>query len=233
MNINPINNTKYNNSFGHFEDNSVNPYSKKQKAVIATTTALGVGVASAILAKKAGYSLAPKKMFSNIKNSYLAKVKYEAKEVISIGVGSCLGGLAGGLMVDKDKNNRKAKFRESIMQIGNISIPIMTVSAFAEYGERVCSKLGNKKAALGKAGFGVLGIYAGVILANNLMNKLGDVMFKNQRGRGVKATDYSAHLDDMVVAANCVSKHPIIHAIGRIIPIALMFAGNEVGNKKS
>ena len=64
------------------------------------------------------------------------------------------------------------------------------------------------------------------------MNLLSNAIFKDKsQERGVKATDFSAHLDDAIVAANCVSKHPIIHAIARVVPLALMFAGNEVGNK--
>ena len=63
-------------------------------------------------------------MFKNIKNSYLAKVFYEWPEVTAIGAGSCLGGLAGGYLIDKNKENRKAKQREAIMHFGNIAIPI-------------------------------------------------------------------------------------------------------------
>ena len=48
-------------------------------------------------------------MFKNIKKSYLGTVKYEIKEVIGIGAGSCLGGLAGGYLIDKNKENRKGK----------------------------------------------------------------------------------------------------------------------------
>ena len=126
MNISPVN---YNpQSFKHFgETEQKNPYSKKQRAVVAGMSALGTLASCAILAKRAGYSLNPSKMFKNIKNSYLAKVQYHDEQVIPIGVGSVLGGLAGGYMIDKDKRARKEKRREALMQIGNISIPILTV----------------------------------------------------------------------------------------------------------
>lgn len=210
--------------FGH-GDKSENHYTKGQKAFIACTTALGVAGSLAILSKKAGNSIKPNKIFKNIKNSYLAKVQYHDKEVITIGAGSCLGGLAGGYLIDKNPENRKAKRREAVMQLGNISIPILTVEGFANI-----AKKWNKTA---RSLFAVAGIFAGVYLANILMNTFSNVLFKSKSGeRGVKATDFSAHLDDAVVAASYVSDAKIVHYIARIIPLALMFAGNEVGCKE-
>ena len=223
MNISPVNyNTQ---SFKHFgETEQKNPYSKKQRAVVAGMSALGTAVSCAILAKKAGYSLKPSKMFKNIKNSYLAKIHYHDEQVIPIGVGSVLGGLVGGYMIDKDKHARKEKRREALMQIGNISIPILTV----DFLSGKLKKYGKVAQSTGA----VAGIFAGVYLANIVMNRVNNFIFRQKEGRDMKITDFSAHLDDAVVAASYVSQHPIVHAISRVIPIALMIPGNEVGNKK-
>ena len=215
--------------FGHGSDHKENHYMTKEKAIVATTTALGVVGSIALLAafaKKPNggkYSFNPKKMFTNIKDSYLAQVKFHDKEVISIGAGSCLGGLAGGYIIDKNKENRKAKRREALMQIGNVSIPILTVEGAA--------KLSKNMGKVAKTCFAGCGLIIGVYMANFLMNILSNALFKNTNGRDVKATDFSAHLDDMVVAANYISDAKIVHYIARLIPLALMFAGNEVGNK--
>lgn len=217
--INIYNNT----SFGHRTSEKKSPYSKKDKLIIAGMTTLGTAASCAILAKRAGYSLNPSKMFKNIKNSYLAKVVYHDEEVIPIGIGSALGGLAGGYMVDKNPENRRAKRRETLMQIGNVSIPILTV----DFLSKKCKKYGKVAQACGAIG----GIIGGVYLANFAMNKLNDLLFRSKTDRGIKATDFSAHLDDTVVAASYISSSPIVHWIARIIPIALMCAGNEVGNK--
>ena len=223
MNISPVN---YNpQSFKHFgETEQKNPYSKKQRAVVAGMSALGTAVSCAILAKKAGYSLNPSKMFKNIKNSYLARIHYRDKQVIPIGVGSVLGGLAGGYMIDKNKRARKEKRREALMQIGNISIPILTVDFLS-------GKL-EKYGKAAQSAVAVAGIFAGVYLANIVMNRVNNFIFRQKEGRDMKITDFSAHLDDAVVAASYVSQHPIVHAISRVIPAALMIPGNEVGNKK-
>lgn len=224
MQINPVKIQEP--KFGHSHNFKDNSYSTKQKAIVAATTALGVAASSAILAKKAGYSLNPSKMFKNIKNSYLAKVEFHDKEVISLGAGSCLGGLAGGYIVDKNPHNRRSKNREAVMQIGNISIPIITVEQFAKFGE----KFGKVQKGIAA----VAGIFVGVYLANFLMNKFSNFVFQNKSDeRDVKATDFSAHLDDMVVAASCISDNKYVQGIARVIPFALMIPGFEVGTKKS
>ena len=230
MQITPVslnNSIRKEQTFGHGHDFLNSGYSKKDKAIVAGTTALGVAASLGVLAKMAGHSVNPVKViksFKNIKNSYLAKVKYHEKEVITIGAGSALGGLAGGYIIDKNPENRKAKRRETLMQIGNVSIPIITVEAFAKLGDRF------GKAA--KSLSAIAGIFAGVYLANFLMNHLSNAIFKSDKGaRGVKGTDFSAHLDDMVVAASYISDAKPVYLISRVIPLALLFAGNEVGNK--
>ena len=226
MNISSIN--YHSPEFKHFGEAEQNgqPYSKKQKLIIAGMSAVGTAASCAILAKRAGYSLNPSKIFNlkNIKNSYLAKVKYHDEQVIPIGVGSILGGLAGGYMVDKDPNARKEKRREALMQVGNVSIPILTVDFLSE-------KLG-KYGKVAKTCGAVAGIFAGVYLANIIMNRVNNFIFNKKEGRDMKLTDFSAHVDDAVVAASYVSSSPIVDKIERIIPIVLMIPGNEVGNKK-
>lgn len=206
-----------------FAGKTNNYYSKKDKRIVAATTALGVTAATAILAKRAGYSLNPVKMFKNFKNSYLAKVKYEWPEVIAIGAGSCLGGLAGGYIIDKDKGNRRAKNREALMHFGNISIPILTVGMLVD-------KVFKDSKPMAKAVAGIGGVIGGIYLANFVMNKLCNSLFQDKSNeRGVEVTDLPAHLDDVVVAANYISDAKPIKLLGRIIPLALMVAGNEVG----
>lgn len=233
MHLNPINYNKniHNKdfkkeaSFKHKSSNK-NNYSKKDKVIVATTTALGVCASLAALAKCKGYSLNPKKMFKNIKNSYLAKVKYEMKEVIAIGAGSCLGGLAGGYLIDKNKENRKAKQREALMHFGNISIPIIIVDLLVD-------KVFEKAKPMQKAVAGLLGVTAGIFVANIIMNKFCNLLLNDKSNeRGVKLTDLPAHLDDVAVSAGYIfPKSNFVHKLTRIIPLALMVAGNEVGAK--
>ena len=165
-------------------------------------------------------------MFKNIKKSYLATADFEAKEVIAMGAGSCIGGLAGGYIVDKNPDNRKAKRREAIMQIGNVSIPILFVHIINRNIFKKSSETVKAIASLG-------GVMLGVATANLVMNRLNNLIFNEKTGEGrkMKVTDFSAHLDDVVVAASYISKADWVHAIGRLVPAALVIPGLEVGHK--
>ena len=218
--------TYENPQFGHVHSIKDSGYKPSEKAIIAGTTTIGVLSSLALLAKCAKYSLKPSKMFKNIKNSYLAQTNFEAKEVIAMGAGSCLGGLAGGFIVDKNKDNRNAKLRETIMQVGNVSIPILTVHLLIKKVFKNASKGVKALAGLG-------GVIAGVTIGNFVMNRLNNILFNEKHGEGrkMKVTDFSAHLDDFVVAASYISKSDFVHSVGRIIPLALIIPGLEVGNK--
>lgn len=238
MQINSTTNyTNVNSSFGHGNPWSDSPYNKKEQAIIAGTTALGVATAFALLAKGEKYSLNPQKMFKNFKKSYFYNVEYDEKPVIAIGAGSCLGGLTGGYLVDHDKENRKAKLRETLLQVANISVPIIFVVWAAKAGKKFGQKFFEKgsketmRTKIPKALGGIAGLFAGVYTANIIGNKINEKLFNRGKGRPVQASDFSAHLDDFCVAANQISSHSIVHWISRCVPFALMIAGNEVGNK--
>lgn len=220
--------TPVSRSFGHGNCYSESSYSTKEKLAITSCATLGVLASIALMAKHAGYSLNPAKLFKNIKKSYLATTDFKAKEVIIMGAGSCLGGLAGGYMIDKNPANRRAKRRETLMQIGNVSIPILTVDLLVD-------KLLKHKSEGIRAVAGLCGVAIGVTISNILMNKINNIIFKEKKGegRGVKVTDYSAHLDDVVVAASYISKADWVHAIGRLVPAALIIPGIEVGHKQA
>ena len=208
-------------NFGH--EHNTNNYDFKQKAIIATTSTIGVLSSLVILAKHAGYSINPSKMFKNIKKSYLATADFEAKEVIAMGAGSCLGGLIGGYLVDKDPKNRQAKRRETIMQIGNVSIPILFVHLI---NKKIFAKSSETVKALASLG----GVMLGVMTSNIVMNKLNNIIFDEKAGDGrkMKFTDFSAHLDDVVVAANYISKDDWVRAIGRLVPAARTQSSFEI-----
>ena len=238
MRLTPINYKSFNNpegssikpSFGHGGDPFwKSDYSTKDKFIVATTTAVGVTGSLLALAKHQGYSIKPKSFFR-----YLKTTPIEFKEVISMGLGTCLGGLAGGYIIDKNPLNRKAKNREAIMQMGNISIPIGTVAL----AKLLCDTLMvSEKTLKGKSTrtFSSLGAIAGgIYLANYTMNKVSTHLFKDKsQERGVKGTDLFPHIDDVLVSGEYILPgNKWVRKISRIVPFALMVAGNEIGNKK-
>lgn len=239
MRLTPINNNMVKNNtgslnkpaFGHGgEPFWKSDYSTKDKLIVAGTTGLGVVGSLALLTKAQGYKL-------NLKNfgKYFKNADFLFKEIVAIGAGSCLGGLAGGYIIDKNPINRKAKRRESVMQIGNITIPIATVAGT----NKICDMLKvSEKTTKGQATRAVacLGaIVGGIYLANFTMNKLSNALFKNKtEERDVKATDLAPHFDDVLASAKYVApKSQVVHYVSRLVPFALLVAGNEVGNKKA
>jgi len=237
MNVSPIKQNKI--SFGHNNPWADSPYDNKKKAIVAGTTALGALAGMACHAKYKGYSLNPKRMFKNINKSYWNKIDFDDGPVITIGAGSCLGGLAGGYIIDKDRENRKAKKREAFLQITNISLPILTTVHLGKLGEKIGNKYWDKgrpeklqtyRTKLPKGAFALTGLFGGVFLANIIANKINEFIFHQGKGRPVQATDFSAHLDDFCVTARQISKSKITDYVQKLVPFALMIAGNEIGN---
>ena len=248
MQLNPINiNSK--NTFGHNNPWADSPYDNSKKRTVIYTTALGVFTGMACHAKYKGFSLNPKKIFGtslspkkiyqNLKNSYWGKIKFDDEPVIAIGAGSCLGGLAGGYLIDKDKENRKSKKREALLQMTNITLPIVFTTRMAKWGQQLGNKYWDKsrpknshtfRTKVPQGIFAMAGLFAGVFTANIVANKINEKIFHQGKGRPVQASDFSAHLDDFCVAAQQIHDGGIIKAVSRLVPIALMVAGNEVGN---
>lgn len=239
MNITPI--ASYKNvlkieprkeiAFGHGNESFwKSDYSIKDKLIVASTTALGVASSLLALAKFQGYKLKPKNFLE-----YLKKADFLFKEIVAMGVGTCLGGLVGGYIIDKDSQNRKAKCREAVMQIGNITIPIGTVAG----ANKICDLLKvSQESAKGQANRTIASLGAiigGIYLANYAMNKVSNCIFKNKsEERDVKGTDLFPHIDDVLASAKYVArKSQVVHYVQRIVPFALMVAGNEIGNKKA
>lgn len=187
-------------------------YNKMQRTCIATTTALGVLGGMTLLAKHKHQSLP----------QYWKKCNFDDIPVITIGASSCTGGFIGGCLVDK--NNYKAKLKEAILQITNISLPIITTVH--------CAKFGKKFGKIPQAIAGVVGLLTGMVVGNKVANKINETIFNNKDGRGIQATDFSAHFDDFCVAIKQIADNKGTHLISRFVPFALMVAGNEVGNAR-
>lgn len=205
-------------------------YTTGQKSLVATTTALGVLGSLLTLSKCRGNSIKPKAFLK-----YLKTMPIKFTEVVTMGLGTCLGGLAGGYLIDSNPVNRQAKRREAIMQMGNITIPIGTVK-LADIALNLL-KVGKdsikQKSIRAITSLGA--IIAGIYLANYAMNKVSNVIFKEDSNeRGVKGTDLFPHIDDVLSSGEYIlENNKYIRSIGRIVPFALMVPGNEIGNKKA
>uniref|UniRef100_UPI0040286FAD hypothetical protein n=1 Tax=Candidatus Scatousia sp. TaxID=3085663 RepID=UPI0040286FAD len=132
MPINKISSVNNNSlSFGNNNKSEQKKHSMLKPAVV-TASALGVGTAYALIAKKQGFSLNPSKILKTpVKDWSLFKlydkkqpdrtlINLEEKEILALAGGSVTGGLTGGILFD-DKKNIKAKTREAVNQfLGNV-----------------------------------------------------------------------------------------------------------------
>lgn len=215
------------------------------KVGVFFTTLAGVLAAMAITLKGKGYSLKPMEFFKG-----LTHVKYEEGEVeklvMKLAVGSVGGGLIGGAIFDK-KENRKAKYREAIIQlVGNIGTPLACVAGgmrlFKKFEPKIHSAMEklpeSMKFLKSEKGKGIPSVIAsacclitGIFAGNKIGNTINKVVFKCDEKRTLKITDMSPHIDDLGIATSFVvpPESAIGHIITRIIPAALMIAGFSTG----
>lgn len=238
--------------------------SNKLKVGVFLTTLAGVVVAHAAILKTKGYSLNPSKIIKTpIKEWGVFGAVYEGEEFAKLkvksvkdfikkypveslvgttAIGSVAGGLIGGKMFDK-KENMKAKYRESIIQlVGNVATPLLCVSlglrGFKKIKPQIVKYIPDvKNAKLDKIFKGIPGVLAttislvcGIFLGNKVGNSINKHVFKCDDNRKIKVADMSPHIDDLCLSLSLVAANsPIGGYVTRVIPAALMIAGFSTG----
>ena len=121
------------------------------------------------------------------------------------------------------------------MQFGNILIPIGTVKLTDMALNAL--KIGTKsvKETSIRAITTIGAVVAGIYIANFAMNKISNILFKdNSNERGIKGTDLFPHVDDLLASGGYIlPDSKLVKQLGRVVPFALMVPGNEIGNKKA
>lgn len=219
---------------------NVSKYNKRDKKHIKAASIAGsaIGIAGAVagiysMAKKGNPSLA----FRNL--------NYEEKDVLLIGAGSVLGGLTGGLLADKDKDNVKPKLREASQQFfGNMACPIGLLALSNHILDTTNFQLpklsvSNPAAKAINPVLGVLpkvvmtigSLIGGMELGNKIMNNVNDKIFNEKVKHKVEAEDYLVHADDLCLTANMLLKDaPAISTItSKILPLTFIVAGAKTG----
>lgn len=183
-----------------------------------------------------------------------------AAKIISIATGSVAGGFAGGALVDKE--NLRAKKREVLSQLlGDVIVPITCVWAgakvFKHYEKTlqdVMPKIRNDLKIFGKviaknskftnalntisenipnaiATIGSLAI--GIIAGNKVSNEINEKLYHKKVERGIKATDFAPHVDDLCLSISMVNSGSSLGTkLGRVIPFALLVPGYETGTAR-
>ena len=118
--------------------NSINTNNQnKQKIKISSAIGSAIGIA---LTVGGVYALSKK----NNPNINFKNLNYEEKDILMIGAGSILGGLASGLYADKNEKNKIPKIREALQQFfGGLVCPITILSIANKIYQKSNFKLPN------------------------------------------------------------------------------------------
>ncbi len=207
--------------------------SLKRKVLLSSVA--GVAIASAFVAKKQGFSLNPKVIFSQSpknwamfkifskKNPDAKLMEIEEKEILTLAGASALGGLAGGAAFD-DKKYFKGKLRETVNQLlGNVLVPVICVSGVSHFYDKNKAKIlsyvpqapglsgkGIKYfnkilKALPSAALTVLGLGVGIVAGNKLSNFINEKIYHKHVERKIKKTDFAPHVDDLSMAVTLMA----------------------------
>lgn len=242
-------NTNGETTFKHAKEEQKAPTKVKIGAAIGTLT--GVALAMLWTFKSKSKYIDGIKETKNLKDYWhnLTHIKYidetpdkkatwELEKLISrLTLGSVGGGLVAGSVVDK-RENRKAKFREAIIQvIGNIYTPLLCVDGGIRVFEKVADekiikalKLGEKTKGIPKAIISLGCLAGGLVVGNKVGNTINEKAFHVKDNRKIKLADLSPQIDDACVAVSLVAANSSIgEYVSRVIPAALMIAGYSTG----
>lgn len=210
----------------------------RTKVAVASTVGSAVGIAASVagiyaMAKKGNPSLA------------LKKLMYQEKDVFILGAGAIAGGLAGGLIADKNKENVVPKVREAAQQmIGNTLFPVSFLAVGNKILEKTNLKLPKLKSsskpaqvintvlsALPKIVVTLASLTAGAQVGNKVVNTVNNKIFKEDVKRVVAAEDMLVHTDDICLATSMLAKNtPKIASFSNaILPATFIVAGAKTG----
>lgn len=151
-------------------------------------------------------------------------------KILSTAGGAILGGLAGGCIVDKNKEDRKEKVKEGLFEMTNITIPTLLVAGTMKFMQ---SKKLDK--GIGKFAPVILGLGAGIPVAQKISNTISKTIFKDKgEERKFKPTDLLVHSDDLIEML-VLLKIPFVKQLQIDKILALIYAkcGYETGTKDS
>ena len=222
----------------------IEPKNKQQNKAVVTAASVA-GSALGIAGTVAGlYAMAKK---GNPAAS-LMNLKFAEKDVLLIGAGSVLGGLTGGLIADKNKENVKPKLREASQQFfGNTLFPIVSSTLANNALDKSGFKLPqiNSNSKWAKVANTILGaapkvvvtvgsLVGGMGLGNIVMNAVNNKIFKEDVKNSVAPEDMLVHSDDICMTANMLFKDAkvVSSVTSKALPLTMLLPGAKTGMKQ-
>ena len=150
------------------------------------------------------------------------------KQILLSVTGSILGGLAAGISMDKNKENRNSKYKEAIYGFANCLVPIGLITG----AEKVAKNMGKELTLPLRAGIVAAGVAGGMVAANKISNTVNKHIFKeeNFEERKTKPTDILIHADD-ILGVMAISGVPFAKQLGMTLPLIYSHVGYESGTQ--
>lgn len=205
------------------------PHSKPQKFSALSLIGSAVGVVSALLFF--GKKQNPDIKITSVKNFFKKmKLEYKASQILGVSLAGIVGGLAGGLIDDKE-TKKFQKLKEGTFQFFNILIPTVLVDQTIKFLKKR-PKLNTK---INNAVFIPAALVAGVATAVGTSNIIDNKVFDRHDlvpDRKMKAKDFIIHLDD-IFGVIALAKLPIANQIhiDKVLPALYTWCGYRVGEK--
>ncbi len=154
------------------------------------------------------------------------KIKYTTKDMLLLSTGSILGGISGGIIVDKGKNT-KEKIKEGVFQFFNAIVPTLLIKPILYLCEHVKALNNNKIKPTLLLG----GIFGGMVLGAEISNKINHN--DKEHKRKVKFIDSIANID-VISGALIMAKMPLINKLGieKFLPLPYIWTGYESGRTR-
>ncbi len=185
--------------------------SKTDKIKAFLGSSLATLLAMGLIAKK-----------QKVKNPFA--IEYSIKEMFALSSSAILGGVGFG-MINEDKKTRTSRIKEGVFQFFNSMVPVL----FTNFAIKFCEKNKNLNNAKAKIFLIPLSVFAGVLTASKLSNKICDPKNK-EPDRKITLKDSIANIDDLF-ATLALIKIPFLSNLKteRILPLIYALCGYRAG----
>ena len=235
-------NIKQDVNLGHSSNNRYSASYTPTSIKLAALTGSAVGVLGAAYFLAKGQTKATRKFVDTF------SVKYNPKEILTLGAASVLGGTVAGVAADS-KKHKTAKYKEGIHQlIANVVSPITSIVIFDKLYSKVAPKIKlpqlKPKNGVNKIintiikaapNFAVVsaGLISGIAVGTTIANKVISKVFPNHHKKNVSLSALGYHVDDLVTSASVADKTGLLQkSLGKFIPLIFTFMGYEAGSKR-
>ena len=107
----------------------------REMRVKSTSHKLGFWEKSGVIIGAAAGTILPMLYFAGRQKAKIYNLNFGLKEMITVGAGSIMGGVAGGIASDRSKNHR-SKINEGIFQFFNATVPPLVYAGLSKIQEK-------------------------------------------------------------------------------------------------